>query len=99
MHSWAPVEKTGAHPRGSSVLAGGNEREEKTMRTAEAVRWYLEGVEYPADPERLLVAAEANDATQDFLELLGLLPTMPTPAEFYEPDEVAEQLERLKGPG
>jgi hypothetical protein len=64
------------------------------MRTAEDVRQYLEGVSYPAGPEDLLAAAQDNGAPPSFFALLGLLPTA---AEFYDPDEVAEQLERIKG--
>ena len=64
------------------------------MRTAEDVQHYLEGVDYPAIPEHLIIAAQANGAPPIFFELLGLLPTA---AEFYDPGEVAEQLERLKG--
>ena len=66
------------------------------MRTAEDVRYYLEGVNYPARPENLIAAAHANGAPLSFLEVLGLLPTA---VEFRHPDEVAEQLERLKGLG
>jgi hypothetical protein len=65
------------------------------MRTAEDVRQYLQGVDYPAGPPELHVAATQNGAPLSFIGLLGLLPTA---AEFYDPDEVAEQLERLKGP-
>jgi hypothetical protein len=64
------------------------------MRTAEDVQHYLEGVDYPAIPEDLIIAAQTNGAPPIFFELLGLLPTG---AEFYDPGEVAEQLERLKG--
>jgi uncharacterized protein DUF2795 len=64
------------------------------MRTAEDVQHYLEGVDYPAGPEDLTTAAQANCAPSIFFDLLGLLPTA---AEFYDPGEVAEQLERLKG--
>ena len=64
------------------------------MRTAEDVQHYLDGVDYPAIPEDLITAAQPNGAPPIFFELLGLLPTA---AEFYNPGEVAEQLERLKG--
>ena len=63
------------------------------MRTAEDVRQYLEGLVYPAGPPELHVAATRNGAPPSFVELIGLLPTA---AEFHDPDEVAEQLERLK---
>jgi hypothetical protein len=66
------------------------------MRTAEDVRQYLKGVDYPAGPPELHVAGTQNDAPPSFVELLGLLPTA---AEFYDPDEVAEQLERMKSLG
>ena len=66
------------------------------MRTAEDVRQYLEGVSYPARPEDLIAAAQANNAPPSFLETVGLLPTA---VEFHEPDEVAEQLEHMKGLG
>jgi hypothetical protein len=64
------------------------------MRTAEDVWQYLEGVDYPAGPPELHVAATQNGAPPSFIGLLGLLPTA---AEFYDLGEVAEQLERLKG--
>jgi len=67
-----------------------------TMRTAKDVRQYLEGVDYPAGPPELHVAATHNGAPPDFVELLGLLPTA---AVFYGPGEVAAQLERVKGLG
>jgi hypothetical protein len=66
------------------------------MRTAKDVWQYLEGVDYPVGPPELHVAATHNDAPPDFVELLGLLPTA---AVFYDPSEVAAQLERMKGLG
>lgn len=63
------------------------------MITAEEVRQYLQGLEYPASPEDLIATAQNNAAPMIFLELLGLLPTA---VEFHNPDEVVEQLERLK---
>ena len=63
------------------------------MRTAEDVRQYLEGVDYPAGPPELHVAATRNGAPPSFVELLGLLPIA---AEFHDSGEVAEQMERLK---
>jgi hypothetical protein len=66
------------------------------MRTAEEVRHYLEDVGYPARPEDLIAAAQDNSAPPSFFETLGLLPTA---VEFHNPDEVAKQLERLKGLG
>ena len=66
------------------------------MRTAKDVRQYLEGVNYPVGPPELHVAATHNGAPPDFVELLGLLPTA---AVFYDPSEVAAQLERLQGLG
>jgi hypothetical protein len=64
------------------------------MISTEDVRQYLEGVDYPAGPPELHVAATQNDAPPSFVELIGLLPTA---AEFHDPGEVAEQLERIKG--
>ncbi len=64
------------------------------MRTAEGVRQYLKGTEYPARPEDLIAAAQANGAPLNFLDTVGLLPTA---VEFHNPNEVVEQLERLKG--
>jgi hypothetical protein len=64
------------------------------MRTAQEVREYLEGVRYPARPEDLIATAQANGAPPSFFETLGLVPTA---VEFYNPGEVAEQLERLQG--
>jgi hypothetical protein len=66
------------------------------MRTARDLRHYLEGVSYPARPEDLLVAAQANGAPPNFVQILGLLPTA---VEFHNLDEVMKQLERLKGLG
>ena len=66
------------------------------MRTTQEVREYLEGVRYPARPEDLIAIAQANGAPLSFFETLGLVPTA---VEFYNPGEVAEQLERLQGLG
>ena len=66
------------------------------MRTAQEVREYLEGVRYPARPEDLIAIAQANGAPPSFFETLGLVPTA---VKFYNPGEVAEQLERLQGVG
>jgi hypothetical protein len=66
------------------------------MRTAEDVREYLEGISYPAKPEDLIAIAQANGAPPSFFEILGLLPTA---VEFHNPNEVAEQLDHLKGLG
>jgi hypothetical protein len=71
---------------------GGGEK----MRTAQEVRKYLEGVRYPARPEELIATAQANGAPPSFFETLGLVPTA---VKFYNPGEVAEQLERLQGVG
>ncbi len=66
------------------------------MRTAEGVHDYLRGVDYPAKPEDLMVAAQDKGAPPGFVGLLGLLPSA---AEFYTPDEVAEQLRHIQGLG
>jgi hypothetical protein len=66
------------------------------MRTAQELREYLEGVRYPARPEDLIAIAQANGAPPSFFETLGLVPTA---VEFYNPGEVAEQLERLQSLG
>ena len=66
------------------------------MRTAQEVQEYLEGVRYPARPEALIAIAQANGAPPGFFEPLSLVPTA---VEFYNPSEVAEQLERLQGLG
>ena len=66
------------------------------MRTVHEVREYLEGVRYPARPEDLIAIAQANGAPPSFFETLGLVPTA---VEFYNPGEVAEQLERLQSLG
>ena len=50
---------------------------------------YLEGVDYPASKEDLVSAAEANDAPEELVEMLG---TMGRPS-FENPDEVVEELE------
>ncbi len=58
------------------------------------VQQYLEGVEYPANRHKLAGAAEANDAPVDFIKvLLGL-----GNVEFSGPEEVVEELERLRAP-
>ena len=66
------------------------------MQTSENVQKYLEGVEYPAFPPDLIGVAQDNDALPNFLELLSLLPTA---TEFRHPEEVTEQLDRIKGLG
>jgi hypothetical protein len=66
------------------------------VRTAEGVRSYLEGLDYPARPQDLIVVAQDNEAPPDFIGLLGLLPTA---VEFYNPDEIVDQLERMEGLG
>ena len=63
------------------------------MRIAEDVRNYLEGIDYPASPQDLLVAAQDDAAPPHFVGLLGLLPSA---IEFYNPDEIVDQLERIK---
>jgi hypothetical protein len=69
------------------------------MRTPETVQKYLEGVEYPAFPPDLIGVAQDNDAPPNFLKLLRLLSVLPTATEFCHPDEVTEQLDRIKGLG
>ena len=66
------------------------------MQTSENVQKYLEGVEYPAFPPDLIGVAQDNDAPPIFLELLNVLPTA---TEFRHPEEVTEQLNRIKGLG
>lgn len=41
-----------------------------------------------------MVAAQDNDAPSGSVELVGSLPTA---AEFHDPEEVAHELERIKG--
>ena len=48
------------------------------MRTAEYVRQYLKGVDYPAGPPELHVAGTQNDAPPSFVELLGHCRPLPS---------------------
>lgn len=66
------------------------------VRTSEDVRRYLQGVEYPASQEDLILIAQDNGAPQDFFDLLGLLPSV---VEFHAPGEVEEHIEHTKGLG
>ena len=66
------------------------------VKTSQDVRRYLQGAEYPANSEDLILAAQVNGAPPDFSELLGLLPTV---VEFQAPREVAEHIEHTKGLG
>ncbi len=75
------------------------EPEGGTIRTAEDVQQYLGDVTYPADPQELIVAAQDNKAPPIFVEILGLLPAVAESHEFHNLEEVAEQLERLRGLG
>ena len=56
------------------------------------MRRYLEGADYPASPQELASAAQSNDAPQDLVSRLRGLSN----AEFSNPEEVMEELERLK---
>jgi hypothetical protein len=62
----------------------------------EDVRQYIEGADYPARAQDLLAAARRSDAPDDVLEHLEQLPTN---AQFSDPEEVAEELEKAQGPG
>lgn len=64
--------------------------------TLEDVRRHLQGAEYPASQEDLILAAKNNDAPPHFFALLGLLPPG---VEFHAPGEVAEHIEHTKGLG
>lgn len=59
------------------------------MTSPITVQKYLQGAEYPADRDDLLVVAEGNDAPEDVIEVLeGLDETT-----FDGPDEVSEALD------
>ena len=66
------------------------------MESAKGVGNYLEGVDYPASSPDLIVAAQDSEAPPSFMLLLGLLPTA---IEFHNPEEIVDQLERMKGLG
>lgn len=58
------------------------------MANPVTVQRYLKGVEYPADRDDLLAAAEANDAPDEVVEAIEALEE-----QLYDgPDEVAEGL-------
>ena len=63
------------------------------MESAKGVRNYLESVDYPASPPDLIVAAQDSEAPPSLMMLLGLLPTA---VEFHNPEEIVDQLERMK---
>lgn len=56
---------------------------------------YLEGVEYPANKEDVIVTAENNGAPESLLEMLG---TLPRP-EFSSSEEVMNELRAFPGGG
>lgn len=56
---------------------------------------YLEGVEYPANKEDVISAAENNGAPES---LLGMLGTLPRP-EFSSSEEVMNELRAFPGGG
>jgi hypothetical protein len=63
------------------------------VESAKGVRNYLESVDYPASPPDLIVAAQDSEAPPSLMMLLGLLPTA---VEFHNPEEIVDQLERMK---
>ena len=63
------------------------------MESAKGVRKYLEGVDYPASPPDLIVAAQDSEAPPSLMILLGLLPSA---VEFHNTGEIIDQLERMK---
>ena len=58
------------------------------MANPVSVQKYLKGVEYPADRDDLLAAAEENDAPEEVVEALEALEEQ----SYDGPDEVAEGL-------
>ncbi len=56
------------------------------------VQRYLEGAEYPANRHQLAATAQDNDAPVDFVKTLTGLGNI----EFSGPEEVVEELERLR---
>jgi Protein of unknown function (DUF2795) len=63
------------------------------VESAKGVRNYLQSVDYPASPPDLIVAAQDSGAPTSLMMLLGLLPTA---VEFHNPEEIVDQLERMK---
>jgi hypothetical protein len=63
------------------------------VESAKGVRKYLEGVAYPASPPDLIVAAQDSEAPPSLMMLLSLLPSA---VEFHNPEEIEDQLERMK---
>lgn len=58
------------------------------MANPVSVQKYLKGVEYPADRDDLLAAAEEHDAPEEVIEALEALEDQ----SYDGPDEVAEGL-------
>ena len=59
------------------------------MPSSTTVSRFLKGVDYPADKDDLLNAAEANDAPEEVVEALEALEEQ----TYDGPDEVSEALE------
>ena len=65
------------------------------MDTRTEVEQYLKGAEYPATKHELaILARERNNAPHDFLSTFQGM----TNLTFSNPEEVVEELERLRGP-
>ena len=58
-------------------------------------RQYLEGVEYPANKEEIISAAEGNGAPESVIEAIGSLPT----PEFASAEDVVADLRAVPGAG
>ena len=58
-------------------------------------RQYLEGVEYPANKEEIISAAEDNGAPESVIEAIGSLPT----PEFASAEDVVADLRAVPGAG
>ena len=56
---------------------------------------YLEGVEYPANKEEIISAAEDNGAPESVIEAIGSLPT----PEFASAEDVVADLRAVPGAG
>ena len=58
-------------------------------------RQYIESVEYPANKDEIISAAEGNGAPQSMVEAIGRLPT----PEFASAEDVMADLRAVPGAG
>ena len=79
---------------GKKLLSSQPTIKEEIMDAKTEVQRYLDGAEYPASRNELAATAQDNDAPADFVKTLLGLGTI----EFSDPEEVVEELERLRDP-